>query len=91
MYRLGLVDTLVTHANMKEFCLVSLSTECRGYMPPQLKTKDYKPFDSHCPLTHLQSPLHQLAPFPFGHSAHVVALWFPQLTKKTDLINFLSS
>ena len=25
MYRLGLVDTLVTHANMKEFGLASLS------------------------------------------------------------------
>ena len=31
--------------------------------------------------THLQSPLHHHSPFPWGHSAHVFALWFPQLTE----------
>ena len=39
MYRSGLVNILVTHANMKEFGLASLSGACCGYMPPQLKTK----------------------------------------------------
>ena len=39
MYRSGLVDTLVTHANMKGFGLTPLSGDQRGYMPPQLKTK----------------------------------------------------
>ena len=39
MYRSGLVDTLVTHANTKGFGLTSLSGVRRGFMPPQLKTK----------------------------------------------------
>ena len=39
IYRLGLVGTLVTHANKKGFGLASLSGVCRGFMPPQLKTK----------------------------------------------------
>ena len=39
MYRSGLVDTLVTHANMKVFGLTPLFGDRRGYMPPQLKTK----------------------------------------------------
>ena len=38
MYRSGLVNTLVTHANMKGFGLTPLFGDCRGYMPPQLKT-----------------------------------------------------
>ena len=38
MFRLGLVDTLVTHAIMKGFGLASLSGVHRGYMPPWLKT-----------------------------------------------------
>ena len=29
---------------------------------------------------HLQSPLHQLDPCPWGHSAQEAAWWFPQLT-----------
>ena len=37
MFRSGLVDTLVTHANMKGFGLASLSGARRCYMPPQLK------------------------------------------------------
>ena len=39
MYRSGLVDTLVTHANMKGLGLTSLFRDRRGFMPPQLKTK----------------------------------------------------
>ena len=39
MYRLGLVDTLVTHANMKGFGLTPLFEDRRSFMPPQLKTK----------------------------------------------------
>ena len=39
MLRLGLVDILVTHANMKGFGLTPLFGDRRGYMPPQLKTK----------------------------------------------------
>ena len=61
-------------------------------MPPQLKTNDYKPFDSHCPLPHLQSPLQGLGGIPFGHSAHVVAFpYLPQLTKNNNLNNLISS
>ena len=39
MFRSGLVNTLVTHANKKVFGLASLSGAHRGYMPPRLKTK----------------------------------------------------
>ena len=39
MYRSGLVDTLVTHANMKGLGLTPLLGDHRGFMPPQLKTK----------------------------------------------------
>ena len=37
MYRLGVVDTLVTHANMTGFGLTPLFGDRRGYRPPQLK------------------------------------------------------
>ena len=43
MFRSGLVDTLVTHANIKEFEPTPLSGDHRGYMPPLLKTKQSKP------------------------------------------------
>jgi hypothetical protein len=39
MYISGLVNTLVTHANMKGFGLTPMFGDRRGYMPPQLKTK----------------------------------------------------
>jgi hypothetical protein len=39
MYRLGLVDTLVTHADMKGLGLTHLFGDRCGFMPPQLKTK----------------------------------------------------
>ena len=39
MFKSGLVDTLVTHANIKGFGLTPLSGDCRGYMSPLLKTK----------------------------------------------------
>ena len=39
MFRLGLVDTLVTHANIKGIALTPLSGDRRGYTPPLLKTK----------------------------------------------------
>ena len=39
MYRLGLVDTLVTHTNIEWFGLTPLSGDRRGYIPPLLKTK----------------------------------------------------
>ena len=39
MYRSRLVDTLVTHANIKGVGLTPLSENRRGYMPPLLKTK----------------------------------------------------
>ena len=42
MYRLGLVNTLVTHANTKGFGLTSLSGVGHCFMPPQLKTKQNK-------------------------------------------------
>ena len=40
MYISGLVDTLVTHANMKGFGLTPLFGDGHGYMPPQLQTKN---------------------------------------------------
>ena len=40
MYISGLVDTLVTHANMKGFGLTPVFGNRRGHMPPQLKTKN---------------------------------------------------
>ena len=39
MFRLGLVNTLVTQANKEGFGLTPLSGDRRGYMPPLLKTK----------------------------------------------------
>ena len=39
MFRSGLVDMLVTHANKEGFGLTPLSREPCGYMPPLLKTK----------------------------------------------------
>ena len=38
MFRSGLVDMLVTHANKEGFGLTPLSGDHRGYMPPLLKT-----------------------------------------------------
>ena len=38
MFRSGLVDTLVTHANIKEFGLIPLFGDHGGSMPPLLKT-----------------------------------------------------
>ena len=39
MYRSCLVNTLVTHAYMKGLGLTPLFRDRRGFMPPQLKTK----------------------------------------------------
>ena len=39
MYRLGLVDTLVTHANVKGFGLTPLFGDRCGFMPPLFKTR----------------------------------------------------
>ena len=44
MYRSRLVDTLVTHANMKGLGLTLLFGDHRGYMSPQLKTKTKQNF-----------------------------------------------
>jgi hypothetical protein len=38
MYRSGLVNTLVTHANIKGFGRTPLLGDRRGFMLPQLKT-----------------------------------------------------
>ena len=40
MFRSGLVDMLVTHANKEGFGLTPLSGDRRGYMLPLLKTKN---------------------------------------------------
>ena len=48
MYRSGLVDTLVTHANMKGLGLTPLFRDRRGFMPPQLKTKLFRKFVKTC-------------------------------------------
>ena len=42
MFRSGLVNTLVTHANIKGFGLTPLSGDRRGYMPPLLKINKTK-------------------------------------------------
>ena len=39
MFRSGMVDKLVTHANIEEFGLTPLSGDRSGYMPLLLKTK----------------------------------------------------
>ena len=39
MYRSGLVNTLVTHANMNGLGLTPLFGDRPGFMPPQVKTK----------------------------------------------------
>ena len=46
MYRSGLVDTLVTHANMNVFGFTPLFGDHHGFMPPRIKTKllELKPF-----------------------------------------------
>ena len=49
MFRSGLVDMLVTHANMKGFGQTPSFGDRRGFMPPQLKTKQ-----THCSLTDFQ-------------------------------------
>ena len=40
MFRSGLVDTLVTHDNIKGVGLTPLSGDHHGYMPPLVKTKE---------------------------------------------------
>ena len=40
----------------------------------------YKPLDRQFPLTHLQSPLHHVSPFPCGQYAQESSRKFPQLT-----------
>ena len=67
MYRLGLVDTLVTHANMKELGLTSLFGDHRSLMPLQLKTKQNKP----SPSTNTQRQ--EIIP---PHCAHRASAWF---------------
>ena len=42
MYRSGLVNTLVTHANMKGLDRTPLLGDRRGFMPPQLKANKTK-------------------------------------------------
>ena len=42
---------------------------------------------THSLFNHLQSPLHQFAPFPWGHKSHVSADCPPQLTWNLDINN----
>ena len=60
MLRLGLVDTLVTHANIKGFGLTPLSGDRRGYMPPLLKTKQNKGIQTYQILTNDDKVLFQV-------------------------------
>ena len=50
MFRTGLVDTLVTHANIKGFGLTPLSGDRHGYMPSLLKTKHESYISTFYPL-----------------------------------------
>ena len=45
------------------------------------------PFSTHVDVSgsQLQSPLHPDAPFPWGQSKQVAALWFPQLTSDAEM------
>ena len=60
------------------------------------KFNRHKPLETQFPLTHLQSPLHNFWPFPWGQSAQEASWWFPQLTipnsdffeKKCPFLNF---
>jgi hypothetical protein len=52
MYRSGLVNTLVTHANMKGLGLTPLFGDRRGFMPPQLKTKQKDKGTLLCSIAH---------------------------------------
>ena len=47
MFRLGLVDNLVTHGNTKGFGLIPLSGARCDYMSPLLKTKTNIELDNH--------------------------------------------
>ena len=44
----------------------------------------------HLSLIHAQSPLHQISPFPFGHSWQLSAECCPQLTLLTAVISIIS-
>ena len=42
----------------------------------------------HSPPDQVQSPSHQEAPRPWGHSEQDAAVWFPQLTGRVQIISF---
>ena len=46
MFRSGLVNTLVTHANKEGFGLTPLSRDHPGYKPPLLKNKKQSDIDA---------------------------------------------
>ena len=92
MFPEGLEDTPLSKLQANRPCVALPNSVYIIKLAYIVSIENYKPFDWHCPLTHWQSPLHQLAPFPCGQSAHEVALWFPQFTcKKTTFISFRSS
>ena len=46
--------------------------------------EEWVPLGMHRELSHLQSPLHQISPWPWGHSEQDLAVCLPQLTLETD-------
>ena len=60
MFRLGLVDTLVTHANKEGFGLTPLSGDRPRYMPPLLKTKQKNKYSTIFFFEEPWEPLHFL-------------------------------
>ena len=53
MFRLGLVDTLVTHANIKGFGLTPLSGACHGYMPSRFQKEVCWPLKDNRMMCHI--------------------------------------
>ena len=56
MCRSGLVNRLVTHANIEGFGLTPFSGDRRGYMPPLVKTKQLQP-SKLCMVTDRAQPI----------------------------------
>ena len=57
----------------------------------EIKSLKDLPFPTHCPLVHMQSPLHHPAPFPCGQPLQDSASCCPQLTPEPTKRNIAES